>query len=333
MTQKPKIALIAGGYSKESSVSVKSASVIMEHIDKNKFDVYLISITQEAWTCLVDNTIIEVNKNDFSIFYEQEQVFFDCAFIMIHGTPGENGLLQGYFDMLTIPYTTCDAAVSAVTFHKYFCNHIVKSFGQTHVADSLCISKDQSYSIEEISNQIGFPCFVKPNSGGSSIGTTKVHKQEQLQNAIDLAFAEDDDIMVERFIGGTEITCGVFQNQGKIVCFPLTMVVSKKEFFDFESKYDPNLADEITPAPISQTLAQRIQEISIHYYKQLKCCGVVRFDYIVDDDDIWFLEVNTVPGMSAESIVPQQAESYGWSYTELTTKIIEDCLFRYGIYK
>jgi D-alanine-D-alanine ligase len=326
MKQLPNIALIAGGYSGESEVSVRSSAVIMQNIDRNKFNVYLISVTREHWHCLIDNTEIPVDKNDFSITYNEKKITFDSALIMIHGTPGEDGVLQGYFDILQIPYTTCDATVSAVTFNKYFCSKIVKAMGGALVAESFRINSSLPYDVNEIAYATGFPCFVKPNAGGSSIGTTKVHAPDELRNAIEIAFREDDEVLIESFINGREITCGVIRSRGELISFPLTEVVSKKEFFDFEAKYDPRLAEEITPAPIDETLASEIRKLSEKYYDLFHCKGVVRFDYIVEGNKIWFLEVNTIPGMSAESIVPQQAKAFGWSYTELTTRIIEESL-------
>jgi len=322
----PNIALIAGGYSGEAAISVKSAAVILQNIDKNRFNVFLVSVTKDQWVCLIEDQKILVDKNDFSIFHQEYKIRFDVAFIMIHGTPGEDGVLQGYFDMMKIPYTSCNAVVSAVTFNKYFCNKVIKSFGGINVAESCRITASLPYHQNEIVQVVGFPCFVKPNAGGSSIGTSKVMAFDELQPAIDLAFMEDDEVLIERFIKGREITCGVIRSKGQLISFPLTEVISKKDFFDYEAKYDPNLAEEITPAPIDDALAIEIRTLSEKYYTLLNCSGVVRFDYIIDGNDIWFLEVNTVPGMSAESIVPQQAKAYGWSYTELTTRIIEESL-------
>lgn len=322
----PKIALIAGGYSGEEAISVKSASVIMQNIDTSKFQVFLVSITRKQWVCLYENQEYPVDKNDFSVTIQGNKITFDTAFIMIHGTPGEDGLLQGYFDMLEIPYTSCNAAVSAVTFNKYLCNNVVRTLGGVNVAKSCRITAQLPYESNKIAATVGFPCFVKPNAGGSSIGTTKVHQLEELQPAIKTALKEDDEVMIESFIKGREITCGVIRSNGKLISFPLTEVIPKKEFFDFEAKYDPKLAEEITPAAIDESLTTQIRELSELYYDNLNCKGVVRFDYILDGKDIWFLEVNTIPGMSAQSIVPQQARAYGWSYTELTTRIIEESL-------
>jgi D-alanine-D-alanine ligase len=324
--QLPNIALIAGGYSGEYEVSVRSAAVIIDNIDIGRYNVYLISVTRDQWACLYENTKIPVDKNDFTVMINGEKVVFDTAFIMIHGTPGEDGLLQGYFDMLNIPYTTCNAAVSAVTFNKYLCNSVIRSFGGVLVANSCRLTAGKTYEVSKIAETVKFPCFVKPNAGGSSLGTTKVHGVDNLQDAIDLAFREDDEVLVESFIAGVEITCGVLKSEGQVISLPLTMIKSKKEFFDFEAKYDPKLADEITPAPINESISEHIRLLSEKYYTMLGCSGLVRFDYILDGNDVWFLEVNTIPGMTKESLVPQQAEAYGWSYRELISKIIAESL-------
>ncbi len=322
----PNIALIAGGYSGESEISVRSAAVIMQNIDRSRFNVFLISVTHEKWVCLSEEGEFPVDRNDFSIMFGEKIITFQSAFIMIHGTPGEDGLLQGYFDMLGIPYTSCNAAVSAVTFNKFLCNKVAKAVGGVNVAESVRIVKGQIVDFNEISQRIGFPCFVKPNAGGSSIGTSKVHAPDQLKEAIERAFREDNEVLIETFIKGKEITCGVIRSRGELISFPLTQVVSKKEFFDYEAKYNPAFSEEITPAPIDDILTQRIKQLSERLYDVFNCSGVVRFDYIINGNDIWFLEVNTIPGMSAESIVPQQAKANGWSYTELTTRIIEESL-------
>lgn len=323
--KRPNIALIAGGYSGESVISLKSAAVIMKNIDVELFNVYLISVTHDHWTCLFKFDEYPIDKNDFSVTIKNQKINFDAAFVMIHGTPGEDGVLQGYFDMLGIPYTSCNATVSAVTFNKFFCNRVVDNFG-AKVAKSVRICSGQTYNSNDVIEVTGLPCFVKPNAGGSSIGTSKVHEISELKNAIDIAFEEDDEVLIEQFISGREMTCGVIKSRGNLYSFPLTEVVSKKEFFDYEAKYDPTLAEEITPAVVDDSIAKQIRSISEHLYVHLNCNGVVRFDYIVSNDEIWFLEVNTIPGMSAESIVPQQAKAFGWSYTELTTRIIEEAL-------
>lgn len=322
---KPKIALIAGGYSKESEISIRSAAVVGKMIDKEKFDIYCVSITQNEWSCIINDTKCYIDKNDFSITIENSKINFDLAFIMIHGTPGEDGKLQGYFDMLNIPYTSCSSVVSSITFNKYYCNKFMHAIG-ANIAQSIVLRKNQKFDLNSIAHEINFPCFVKPNSGGSSIGTSKVEKIEDLKTAIENAFVEDNEVLVEKYLKGREITCGVIKVNNKIIAFPLTEIISKNSFFDFESKYNESLADEITPANLSKILTERIQQMSINLYEKLNCSLVVRFDYIVDNENIWFLEVNTIPGMSAQSIVPQQAAAYGWTYTQLTTNIIEEAL-------
>jgi D-alanine-D-alanine ligase len=322
---KPKIALIAGGYSGEYQISVKSASVIMQNIDVEKYDVFLVSITSDKWSCLYEDKEYLLDKNDFSFKLGEHKIKFDLAFIMIHGTPGEDGVLQGYFDMLGIPYTTCNATVSSLTFNKYFCNRVMQTFG-ANISPSFRVCKNKKYDVNEIAIKVGFPCFVKPNAGGSSIGMSKVYEINKLNEAIELAMQEDDEVLIEYFISGIEVTSGVICTENKIISLPLTEIASKNDFFDFQAKYNSQYCEEITPARIDDKLTAKIKKMSETFYEFLNCKGVVRFDYIVDNEKVWFLEVNTVPGMSAESIIPQQAKVYGWSYKELTTKIIDEGL-------
>jgi len=326
MNTKPitNIALIAGGYSKESEVSFKSAKAIMKEIDRNMYNVFYIEILKDSWVCKHNNQEYPVDRNTFTVIIDEVKHSFSLAFIMIHGTPGENGLLQGYFDMLNIPYTTCSAIVSSVTFSKYFCNMIVKSFDIVNVAKSMSLEKSTCTNFEEVSKQIGYPCFVKPNAGGSSIGVSKVTSEDMLPDAIKKAFAEDAEVLVEQFMSGTEVTCGVIKNCDVIRAFPLTEIVPKnRDFFDYEAKYK-GMSDEITPARISQEQTAHIQDVSKILYEKLRCKGLVRFDYMLSEDNkLWFIEVNTVPGMSDASIVPQQANSIGMSYRELVNLIIE----------
>lgn len=320
------VALLTGGYSGESVISMRSAQNILQWIDKKKFDIYLLYITKEEWFYQQDGNKIFIDKNDFSLTLRNEKIHFDVALIMIHGTPGEDGQLQGYLEMMKIPFTSCSSAVSSITFHKYLCNNFVRSFGDINVAESILIQKSTHISPEDIIKKIGLPCFVKPEAGGSSIGTSKVTKAEQLIPAISKALSEDQNCMVEKFISGREITCGVIKYKNQVIAFPLTEICSKNDFFDYEAKYTPSLADEITPAPIDKQLTRQIQNVSVDLYKKLLCKGVVRFDYIVNNDGIWFLEVNTIPGMTSESIVPKQALTYGWSFTDLISNLILESL-------
>jgi D-alanine-D-alanine ligase len=323
---KRNIALVAGGFSGESVVSIRSATVVKENLDTNLYDVYKIIIDQKCWYFADDNSVV-VDKNDFSLTIDGRKINFDCVFIIIHGTPGEDGKLQGYFDMLGIPYTTCDSITSSLTFNKAFCNKIIKSSGNiVKIAKSLHLFSENDFSIDSIANEIGFPCFVKPNAGGSSIGMSKVFEKANLQTAIATAFKEDKQVLIEEFIKGRELTCGVFQRKDKsILAFPITEVISKKDFFDYEAKYNPELSQEITPANIDFTLSEQIKEVSEKLYKLLHCSGICRFDFIFSEEkqELYFLEVNTVPGQSAQSIVPQQIRAAGLTVKEIYTEMIE----------
>lgn len=321
---KTKVALLTGGYSGESIISLRSSQNIARNIDHTKHDIYILHVTKDNWYYDNAGQQIPVDKNDFSIKLGHQKITFDVAMIMIHGTPGEDGLLQGYLEMIGLPFTTCSSSISALTFHKYICNNFVRSFGLVNVAPSILVRSVDQFHPENIINQIKLPCFVKPEAGGSSIGSSRVNKAEDLLPALHKALCEDKQCLIERFIAGREITCGVIRHHNQIIALPLTEIISKKEFFDYEAKYTPSLADEITPAPLDQTLTNKIQSISAQLYDRLLCRGVVRFDYIVNEQGIWFLEVNTIPGMTAESIIPKQAQSYGWSMTELIEILISE---------
>jgi D-alanine-D-alanine ligase len=323
---KKNIAIIAGGDSGEYSISIKSASMVSAQIDKSKYNLYLIIIEGSDWAYnhpeLGD---IQIDKNDFSINIADEKISFDLIFNMIHGSPGENGKLQGYFDMLDIPYTSSNAVTSSLTFNKAYCNAVVKSTG-VNVSKSVHLFKHDRFDIDTLLKQINIPVFVKPNQGGSSVGMTKVMHISELEPALEKAFAEDDEILVEEYIKGRELTCGVFKYNEDIMRFPVTEIISKKEFFDYQAKYNKAFADEITPAEITSELTQEIQETSARLYQFLNCKGVVRFDFISTEEKLWFLEVNTVPGMSNESIVPQQIEAMGYNLGEFYSMVIEEAL-------
>lgn len=323
---KKNIALIAGGDSGEAEISFKSAQVIKKNIDNERFNVYRIFMHKGKWVYIDDNdTEYTVDKNTFTIKLNENIIKFDCAFIAIHGTPGEDGKLQGYFDILSIPYTTCDMFTSALTFNKHFCNQLVREYGAT-ISKSVVSRKYSPLSKEQILNEIKLPCFVKPNKGGSSIGTTKVKESDELENALALAFEQDDEVLIEEFIPGTEITCGVIRSKGEYIAFPITEIVSKTEFFDYKAKYTTGMSDEITPARISKEIELQCKEMSLNLYKKLNCKGVVRFDYILSNNKLYFLEVNTVPGQSENSIVPQQARAMGMSIKELYSRLIDEAL-------
>jgi D-alanine-D-alanine ligase len=320
---KKRIAVVCGGYSGESVVSMRSAQMIMNNIDRNLYDPIKIVITSTDWYAETAAGNLPVNKGNFSITNQGNVISFDGVFMIIHGTPGENGILQGYFELQGIPTTTGDTLNMALTFNKKMTTRVLGTFG-FHVAKSLTLKQPDSFSAEQIIGQVGLPCFVKPNCGGSSIGTSRVNKAEDLQMAIELALKVDSQIIIEEFIQGTEVTCGVIQWQGKIMALPITEIVSQKEFFDFEAKYQGQ-SEEITPARLPQDVYEQVQSNSEAIYKALDCRGMIRVDYIIRDSEIYVIEVNTTPGFSEASIIPQQAGVQGISKTELITAVISSC--------
>lgn len=321
---KKNIALVAGGYSGEFEVSVASAQQIKEDIDREKYNVYLIILTRQSWYYEQGGVRTEVDKNDFSLCSDGKKVCFDAAYITVHGTPGEDGLLQGYFDMLQIPYTTCSTTVSAITFDKSVCNTVVRSFGIVNVANNVITRKTAPLSLEEIMQRLRLPVFVKPTSGGSSIGMSKVCKKEDLHAAVEKAFGVWHDVMIEEFIEGRELSCGVMEIDGEVKALPVTEIVSMNEFFDYEAKYKGK-SNELTPAPISPELTAEIQYLTEEIYKGLHCSGVCRVDFIHDEkqNKVFFLEINTTPGQSAQSIVPQQVRAMGKDTKWLYNTILE----------
>ena len=328
---KPTIAFLTGGYSGENVISYKSAITIEKNIDLNRYTVYKIDITREGWFHeLKDGSKISVDKNDFSLTISGKKISFDAVLIGIHGTPGEDGKLQGYFDLLGLPYTSCDAATSALTFNKRF-TVAVAAFNGIHVARSVLLIKDRFVNPDEITAGLKFPVFVKPNNGGSSIGMSRVNNpSEELGAAIEKAFKEDDQVLVEEFITGREFTIGVFRSKGEIITLPFTEVQSKKEFFDFEAKYDPNLNIETTPAQVEEAVAAKVRATAKKIYQVFNCSGIVRIDFIYNEavGEPFMLEVNTVPGQSEASLVPQQLKVFGWTLTEFYSALIEDALAR-----
>ena len=323
---KKKIALVTGGYSGESVISYKSAAAIQKNIDTDQWDCYLIDINPAGWYFTDDtNNKIPVDKNDFSININQEKINFDAVLVGLHGTPGEDGKLQGYFDCINIPYTTCDAATSALTFNKRY-TVAVASFAGMHVARSLHLFKQTALSSTEILNQLALPLFVKPNNGGSSLGISKVKELQELDAALVKAFKEDDQVLVEEFISGREFTIGVFKSKGKIIALPITEIISKNEFFDFQAKYE-GASDEITPAKVEESVGEKVRAEAKKAYEVFNCRGIVRIDFIYDErsGNPFLLEINTVPGQSAASIVPQQVVAMGWSLKEFYTALIEEC--------
>jgi len=323
------IALITGGTTGEWVISVKSAATISHNLDPDKFDVYKIMLTQQGWFYEpVDSVRIEVDRNDFSVLYNGRKITFDGVFIAIHGAPGEDGKLQGYFDMLNLPYTTCDALTSAVTMNKGYTKSIVQNIPNLFVAKSVQIFKSTPYNLADIKGSLTLPYFVKPNNGGSSIGMSKVKNQYDLQTAIDKAFKEDAQVLIEEFIEGREFTVGVVKLDGKITVLPATEVETAKEFFDFEAKYTPGVAVETTPAPIRPETRKRVEEIATAVYAKLNCRGVVRIDFILlgDEGDFYFIEINTIPGQTVTSFIPQQVVAFGMKLNDFYTKLIKETI-------
>jgi len=326
---KKNIALVAGGYSGEYVISVQSAVTIEKNLDSSKYNVYKIVITKDGWNYTgADGQVIAVDKNDFSLTIKGEKVTFDAVFIGIHGTPGEDGRLQGYFEMLGIPFTSCGMVTSAMTFNKSYCNKVVAALNVVNVSKSVHIFSNQPYDTKQILETLKLPVFVKPAEGGSSIGMSKVNTAEELQPAIDKAFKEDVQILIEEFIKGREITCGLYKVNGEITVLPLTEIVSSKEFFDYEAKYTPGITKEITPAPAPEDVCELIRKTAIELYNKLNCKGIVRADFIYEEANnrLFFLEVNTMPGQSENSLVPQQVRAAGKTLQEFYGTLIEECL-------
>ena len=319
------IAIIAGGNSSEHEVSMKSGKNIYNEIDETRYNKYLVVLKERDWHVEIGEEKFPVDKNDFSFTRNGEKILFDFAYITIHGVPGENGLLQGYLDMMGVPYGCCNVLASALTFDKHTCNTYLKSYG-VNVADSVMLSRGMEYDVNEIINEVGLPCFVKPNAEGSSFGVTKVKEAAQLEDALKKAFALCQEVLIETFIDGTELTCGVVKAGDMDITMPIAEVVPKNEFFDFEAKYDPTKSDEIIPARISPELTNRIKTLSSMIYDILRCEGIIRVDYIVREDEIFMLEVNTTPGMTSNSFVPKMVRAMGGTLREVLTKIIDNKL-------
>ncbi len=323
---KKKIALVTGGYSGEAVISYKSAESIQKNIDAEKWDCYKIDINPLGWFYVNnEEKKIEVDKNDFSITLNGQKINFDAVLVGLHGTPGEDGKLQGYFDCLQIPYTSCNAATSALTFNKRY-TVAVAAFAGLSVAKSLHLFKNATYTPSEILNQLKLPLFVKPNNGGSSLGISKVNEATQLQAALDKAFKEDDQVLVEEFISGREFTIGVYKSKGAIITLPITEIISKNEFFDFEAKYE-GASEEITPAKVDEQIAEKVRAAAKKTYEVFNCNGIVRIDFIYNemDGNPYMLEINTVPGQSNASLVPQQVLATGMSLKEFYSTLIEEC--------
>ena len=332
--EKRKIAIVCGGDSSEHDVSLRSAQGLYSFFDKDRYEVFIVAIKGLDWNVdLGDGTTSKIDLNDFSFINNGQRTFFDYAYITIHGTPGENGILQGYFELIGIPYSTSGVLVEAMTFDKFVLNQYLRGYGVT-VADSLLIRKgyEEVVSDDEVEERIGMPCFVKPAADGSSFGVSKVKNKDQLAPAIRKAMLESSDVMVESFIEGTEISIGCYKPREKTVVFPATEVVTSNEFFDYDAKYNGQVK-EITPARINDDTARRVAELTSHIYDILHCNGIIRIDYIISKgkgkdgqevDKINLLEINTTPGMTLTSFIPQQVKAAGLKMSDVLTDIVEN---------
>lgn len=318
------IAIVWGGYSSEIVVSAKSMAGIYSFLDKVKYNVYKVKIDHEGWSVDVDGKEYAVDLNYFGFVNDDEEmVKFDFAYITIHGTPGEDGRLQGYFDMMHIPYSGCGMMASALTFDKFICNNFLKNFGVT-VAQSYRLRRGEEYDSQEIINQLGLPVFVKPSIGGSSFATTKVKSVEELTPAVDTAYGEAGEVIIESFIKGREVTCGCYKIGDEITILPITEVITSNEFFDYNAKYEGEVL-EITPAELPEATTFEIGEITKKIYDLVGASGIIRADYIITENSTpYLLEVNTTPGMTATSFIPQQVAAAGLNITDVMTEIIEN---------
>ncbi len=318
------IAIVAGGDSSENPVSLRSAATILENMDKDRYEPYIVEIEGKKWQVHVkEGVTVPVDRNDFSFTYDGNRKVFDYAYITIHGTPGENGVFEGYLRLMRIPFSTCDVLASALTFNKFVLNKTMKSC-KVNVSQSIRIRKGDTVDPDRVVRKVGLPCFIKPTDGGSSFGTTKVKTREQIIPAVEEAFKENSEIMVESFMQGTEVTNGYYKTRKREVKLPVTEVIPKSDFFDYDAKYNGKV-EEITPARIPDELRDRIQDLTARIYDLIGCHGIIRNDYIITDGDkINLLEVNTTPGMTATSFIPQQIKAAGMNLTDVFTEIIED---------
>ncbi len=324
---KKTIALLTGGTTGEWVVSVKSAATIAQHIDTTKYEVYKIMLTENGWFYEpADSVKIEIDRNDFSLNLSGRKIKFDGVFIAIHGSPGEDGKLQGYFDMIGMPYTTCDALTSAITMNKGYTKAIVNGINDLNIAKSVQLFNNGENNLTEIPNQLQLPYFVKPNNGGSSIGMSKVKHQDDLKDALDKAFKEDNQVLVEEFVEGREFSVGVFKTKGNIVVLPATEVIPANEFFDFEAKYTPGATEEITPGRMTEEEKNRVERVVADVYQKLNCKGIVRIDYFLQTgtSNFYFIEINTIPGQTATSFIPQQVAAMGVELKDFYTQVIEE---------
>lgn len=316
------IAIIMGGYSSEYKISLISGNVVYQYLDKTKYNGFRIHIFKEKWV-YVDEKDAEyaIDKNDFSVTINDQKITFDCVFNAIHGTPGEDGLMQAYFELLGIPQSSCDYYQAALTFNKRDLLSVLKPYG-IKTAISYYLNKGDIINTAEIVKKVGLPCFVKPNKAGSSFGISKVKSEAELPIAIEVAYKEDNEIIIESFLDGTEVSVGVINYQGEIKVLPITEIVSDNDFFDYEAKYEGK-SQEITPARISDELTQKVGETAKRAYEVLKMKGFSRSEFIIVDNEPYMLEMNTIPGLTTESLIPQQAQAAGISLQDLFTNALE----------
>lgn len=321
---KRNIAILAGGDSSEREVSHKSAATIFKYLDRGLYSPCIVDIHGKEWLAQPeDGRSYPIDRNDFSYTADGVKTVFDYAYVIIHGTPGENGIFEGYLTLMGIPFSTCSVLASALTFDKYKLNRYLESLG-VNVAKAMVLKKGGSITPDEVEKGIGIPCFIKPSAGGSSFGTTKITDRSQIAKAVEDAFLENDEIVIESFLDGTEVTNGCYKTSGKSVVLPVTEVVPETGFFDYDAKYN-GLVSEITPARISDELRDRIQSMTSRIYDLVGCHGIIRNDYIITEGEkINLLEVNTTPGMTPTSFIPQQIRAAGMEITDVLTEIIED---------
>lgn len=326
---KKNIALVAGGFTGEAVVSLNSALQVEKNLDTELYNLYKIIVNKDGWFYTSSgNELCEVDKNDFSLYLNDEKVSFDCVFIIIHGTPGEDGKLQGYFDMLGIPYTSCDATTSALTMNKGYTKAMVSHITELYSAKSIQLFAEKDFKQEEVMQKLKLPLFIKPNNGGSSIGMSKVNTWELLEEAIKRAFKEGPQVLIEEFIAGREFTVGLYTENGEIKVLPITEIKTTKEFFDYEAKYTSGVTQEITPADLPEETVKHVAAIVKAVYATLNCKGMVRIDFILEkqSNDFYFIEINTIPGQSENSIIPQQVRATGQTMKHFYGLLIEEAL-------
>lgn len=326
---KKKVALVAGGYTGEYEISIKTAVTIQNNIDPERYEVYKIIIDRSGWKYTApDGSKTEVDRQDFSLNIQGQKITFDTVFIAVHGTPGEDGKFQGYLEMLGIPFTSCNAIVSGLTFNKIYCNRVIEQSGLVKVSRSLHVIQGRGVTTAQILQSVKLPVFVKPAEGGSSLATTKVKSPDQLQAALDAVFAFEPQAMVEEFIQGREFSIGVYRTKGQLHVLPATEIISSKEFFDYEAKYTPGVSNEVTPAQVDEAIAQKIARAAGGIYDLLNCKGICRVDFILEEgsNELFVLEINTIPGQSENSLVPQQVRAAGMTLQDFYAALIEESL-------